>query len=53
MEVSFTTEKLVAATVPKATTVAAVNPEPVTLTEVPPAGGPNDGDNAVTAGPAT
>ena len=43
----------VAATEPKRTVVAPVNPVPVIVTEVPPAVGPDDGEIAVTFGAAT
>ncbi len=42
-----------AATAPKSTAVAAVNPEPVTVTEVPPAGTPATGLTALTVGAAS
>ena len=48
--VSDTTLKLVATTPPNATRVAPVNPVPVTVTDVPPADGPDDGAIAVIAG---
>ena len=51
--VADTTLKLVAATAPNATLVAPVNPVPVIVTNVPPAGGPADGEIAVITGPAT
>ena len=40
----------VAALAPKATVDAAVNPDPVTVTTVPPARGPEDGATAATVG---
>jgi hypothetical protein len=48
--VSETTVKLVAATVPKTTLVAPVNPLPLTVTLVPPAGVPEVGLMEVTTG---
>ena len=50
--VSESTVKLVAATAPKSTAVAAVKPEPVIVTDVPPANGPAVGLTAVTTGSA-
>ena len=50
ISVAETTVKLVAAVVPKSTAVAPVNPEPVTVTVVPPAGRPATGLRAVTFG---
>jgi hypothetical protein len=50
---SDTTVKLVAGVAPNDTDVAPVNPEPVTVTVVPPAAGPEDGLTAVTAGGET
>jgi hypothetical protein len=46
--VSETTLKLAAVVVPKDTLVAPVNPDPVIVTEVPPAVGPEDGEIEVT-----
>ena len=43
ISLSAITLKLVATTPPNATLVAPVNPLPVTVTDVPPAGGPDDG----------
>ena len=51
-EVSDTTERLVPRLEPKETELAAVNPLPVTVTVVPPAVLPEDGDTAVTVGAA-
>ncbi len=47
------TAYVVAATEPKSTAGAALNPEPVTVTEVPPAGRPATGLTAVTMGAAS
>ncbi len=44
IEVSFVTEKLAAAEVPKVTLVAPVNPVPVIITDVPPAVVPDAGE---------
>jgi hypothetical protein len=52
IEVSEFTVKLLAATAPKMTWVAPVNPVPVMTTLVPPATGPNFGEIEVTAGAA-
>src|SRR5580692_1523458 len=48
--VADSTVKLVAAAVPKVTSVAPVNAVPVAVTVVPPAVGPDVGEIAVTAG---
>jgi hypothetical protein len=48
--VDATTVKLVAATVPKSTLVAPVNPVPVMVTLVPPDVGPEVGEREVTVG---
>jgi len=48
--VEDTTVKLVAATVPKSTLVAPLKPVPFTVTVVPPALGPEEGDTEVTVG---
>jgi hypothetical protein len=53
MEVAELTVKPVAATVPNLTAVAPVKPVPVTVTDVPPAAGPELGLIAVTVGAAT
>ena len=53
ISVAETTVKLVAATVPKTTLVAPVKLVPVMVTVVPPAGGPEVGETAVTVGVAT
>jgi hypothetical protein len=50
IEVSELTVKLVAATSPKKTPVAPVNPVPVTMTDVPPARVPEFGLTPVTVG---
>ena len=50
MEVVLLTVKVVAAVAPKATAVAPVKLVPVTVTEVPPATGPEVGLTAVTVG---
>jgi hypothetical protein len=50
ISVEDTTVKLVAATAPKATLVAPVNPVPVMVTVVPPAVVPEVGEMEVTAG---
>ncbi len=50
--VALTTVRLVAAVVPKSTTVAPVKPVPVMVTRVPPAAGPEVGLRAVTVGAA-
>ncbi len=50
MEVSEFTVKAVAAVVPKSTAVAPVNPVPVIVTAVLPAGGPLAGEIVVTVG---
>lgn len=52
MDVAELTVKLVAAVAPNVTAVAAVNPEPVIATEVPPASGPAAGATAATVGAA-
>ena len=44
------TAKLVAATPPNFTAVAPLKPEPVIVTDVPPAAAPFEGDTAVTVG---
>lgn len=48
--VEDTTVKLLAATPPKTTLVAPVKPDPVIVTLVPPAGGPEVGEILVMAG---
>ena len=53
IEVSEFTVKLAAAVPPKATAVAPLRLVPVIVTEVPPAGKPEAGEMAVTAGGAT
>jgi len=50
--VADTTVKLFAATDPNTTFVTPVNPDPVIVTEVPPAVGPDEGESPVTAGAA-
>ena len=51
--VALVTVTAVAGVVPKATVEPAVKPEPVTVTRVPPATGPEVGAMAVTAGTAS
>ena len=52
-EVAEVTVKLAAAAGPKLAPVAALNPVPVMVTEVPPARGPDTGVMALTAGRAS
>jgi hypothetical protein len=47
---SLLTVKLAAGVPPKLTVVASVNPDPLMVTVVPPAGGPDDGLTALTVG---
>ena len=51
-DVGEATTNPVPATVPNFTTVAPVNPVPVTVTEIPPANGPAAGEIPVTVGMA-
>ena len=51
ISVDETTVKLVAATVPKRTWVAPLNPVPVMVTVVPPVVGPTFGETATMVGP--
>jgi hypothetical protein len=50
IDVSLSTVKDVAAVEPKSTAVAPVNPDPVIVTEVPPAPGPDPGEKRETVG---
>ncbi len=53
IEVAELTVKLVALVAPNFTAVAPVKPVPVTVTDVPPAAGPDVGEIEVTVGAAT
>ena len=52
IDVDELTVKPVAAVAPKVTAVAAVNPEPVIVTDVPPVVAPTVGETEVTVGAA-